>query len=65
MSLAFLTMEKLENKDNIPLLSYRDIRDMIIDNFIEEIEPLPVQEKIARRYWKRQKDINGHYKKQP
>lgn len=65
MAMAFFTMEKLENKENMPLLSYRDIRDMIIDNFMEEIEPLPVQEKIARRHKRRQNDINRYYQNQP
>jgi SRSO17 transposase len=64
MALAFFTMEKINNKTKMPLLSYRDIRDMIIANYLEEIEPLPVEEKIARRHQKRQKDINRHYENQ-
>ena len=50
MALAFFTMEKINNKAKMPLLLYRDIRDMIIANYLEEIEPLPVEEKIARRH---------------
>ena len=63
MALAFFTMEKLENNENMPLLSYRDIRDMIIANYLEEIEPLPIEEKIAQRHLKRQRDINRFYNK--
>jgi hypothetical protein len=37
---------------------------MIIANYLEEVEPLPVEEKIARRHQKRQKDINRHYENQ-
>ena len=65
MALAFLTMEKLEHQNEIPLLSYRDIRDIIIANYLEKMEPLPVEIKIERRHQKRQKDINRHYKYQP
>ena len=61
MAMAFFTMEKLENEKDIPLLSYKDIRDMIIANYLEEIEPLPVEEKIAQRHQKRQNDINRYY----
>ena len=59
MALAFFTMEKINNKDKMPLLSYRDIRDMIISNYLEEVEPLPAEEKIVRRH---QNDINRYYK---
>jgi SRSO17 transposase len=62
MALAFFTMEKIENNGHVPLLSYRDIRDMIIANYLEEIEPLPVEQKIASRHQKRQTDINRYYK---
>lgn len=65
MALAFMTMEKLEHQNDMPLLSYRDIRDMIIANYLEEIEPLPIEVKIERRHQKRQKDINRQYKYQP
>jgi SRSO17 transposase len=62
MALAFFTMEKLEHQNEMPLLSYRDIRDMIIANYIEEMDPVPVEVKIERRHQKRQKDINRYYK---
>lgn len=63
MALAFFTMEKMEHENNLPLLSYRDIRDAIIDNYIKEEEQLPFEEKLARRHQSRQRDINRYYKK--
>ena len=65
MALAFLTMEKLEHQNEMPLLSYRDIRDMIIVDYLEELKPLSIAVKIERRHQKRQKDINRYYKEQP
>jgi len=62
MALAFFTMEKKEHVEELPLLSYRDIRDAIIDNFIQEQEPLPFEEKLATRHRKRQSDINRYYR---
>jgi len=63
MALAFFTMEKKEHEAELPLLSYRDIRDAIIDNFIQEQKPLPFEEKMAIRHRQRQSDINRHYRK--
>lgn len=61
MALAFLSMEKMNNQKALPLLSYRDIRDAIIDNYIQEEYQKPFEEKLRIRHQKRQQDINRYY----
>lgn len=63
MALAFLSMEKMEHQEQLPLLSYRDIRDAIIDNLIQEETKKSFEEKLLDRHRKRQQDINRFYKK--
>jgi hypothetical protein len=63
MALAFLSMEKMNNQEQHPLLTYRDIRDGIIDNFIQEEQRKSFEEKLKERHRKRQQDINRFYKK--
>jgi SRSO17 transposase len=63
MALAFLTIEKKEQKEQFPILSYRDIRDAIIENFIIEEKRKSFEEKLLIRHQKRQQDINRFYKK--
>jgi len=61
MTLAFFTMEKKEHEQGLPLLSYADIREAIIDNYLQDEEQLPFEEKLARRHQQRQRDINRYY----
>jgi SRSO17 transposase len=63
MALAFLSMEKMAHQEQLPLLSYRDIRDAIIENFIQEEKRKNFEEKLLERHLRRQKDINRYYKK--
>lgn len=63
MALAFLSMEKMAHQEQLPLLSYRDIRDAIIDNLIQEEIKKSFEEKLLDRHRKRQQDINRFYKK--
>lgn len=63
MAMAFFTMEKKEHEDHLPLLSYADIREAIIDNCLQTQKPLPFEEKLSIRHYKRQKDINRFYTK--
>jgi SRSO17 transposase len=63
MALAFLSMEKMMHQEQLPLLSYRDIRDAIIENFMKEEIGNSFEEKLHKRHLKRQKDINRFYKK--
>jgi SRSO17 transposase len=62
MALAFLSMEKKENEETLPLLSYRDIRDAIIEQCMDMYLTISVNEKIAKRHMKKQKDVNRYYK---
>jgi len=63
MALAFLSMEKMAHQEELPLLSYRDIRDAIIDNLIQEEAKKSFAEKLYERHRKRQQDINRFYEK--
>jgi hypothetical protein len=36
MALAFLSMEKMAYQEQLPLISYRDIRYAIIENFVQK-----------------------------
>jgi SRSO17 transposase len=63
MALAFLSMEKMEHQEELPLLTYRDVRDAIIDNLMQEEVKKSFEEKLYIRHYKRQKDINRFYKK--
>ncbi len=59
--IRFFRYEKNGTSRPSPLLSYRDIRDAIIENFIQEEKNF--EEKLLERHFKRQKDINRYYKK--
>lgn len=63
MAMLFVLEEKIRNKDNLPLLSYRDVKILVYvlftDHSIEKIK-LTVQQMIFR-HQKRQKDIDRYY----
>jgi SRSO17 transposase len=63
LALAFLSIQKMEHQEQLPLLSYRDIRDAIIENFMQEEVRKSFEEKLYLRHRQRQKDINRFYKK--
>jgi hypothetical protein len=63
MKLAFLSMKKMADQKQLPLLSYRDIRDAIIENFIQEEKRKNLEEKLLERHLTRQMNINRYYKK--
>ena len=60
---SFMLKEKLLLKDDIPLLSARDIMDFLVFKFYKEMTEERMIEKIMQRHHKRQKDIKYCYSK--
>ena len=57
---SFLLKEKLNNKDEIPLLSARDIMDFMVFKFYREMTEERILAQLRQRHSKRQKDINRY-----
>ncbi|MBK3518338.1 hypothetical protein [Carboxylicivirga marina] len=60
---SFMLKEKLQWKDDIPLLSARDIMDFLVFKFYKEMTEDRLIDQIMQRHRKRQKDINYCYSK--
>lgn len=61
---SFMMKEKLLLKDDVPLLSARDIMDFLVFKFYKEMTEERMIDKIIQRHKKRQDDINYCYSKQ-
>lgn len=65
MTMLFVLEEKIRNKDNLPLLSYRDVKILVYilftDSSVKKIK-LTLQQMI-HRHQIRQRDINRYYPK--
>lgn len=61
---SFILKEKLENFDDIPLLSARDIKEMLVFNLYRQMTDDQMCERMLIRHVKRQRDINYAHEKQ-
>ena len=61
---SFILKEKLLNNDDLPLLSARDIKELIIFQLYKQMTDDQMYEKIINRHIRRQKDINNAYLRQ-
>ncbi len=61
---SFILKEKLRNNENLPLLSARDIKELIIFQLYKQMTDDQMYEKIINRHIRRQKDINNAYLRQ-
>lgn len=60
---SFILKEKLEFFEEMPLLSARDAKEMVVCELYEQMTQDQMKERINKRHAIRQKDINRHYKK--
>lgn len=60
---CFMLKEKLLNREDIPLLSARDIMDFLVFKFYKEMTEERILANLKERHRKRQKDINYCYSK--
>lgn len=60
---SFILKEKLRNFDHLPLLSARDVKEMMVYKLYQQMSEEQVMDKIFERHWRRQKDINASYLK--
>ena len=61
---SFILKEKLLNNEDLPLLSARDIKELIVFQLYKQMTDEQMYDKIINRHIKRQKDINAAYKRQ-
>ena len=60
---SFILKEKLHCFEELPLLSARDIKEMVVRELYEQMTQEQLVERISHRHVIRQKDINRHYMK--
>lgn len=58
---SFILKEKILNFEDVPLLSARDIKEMLVFELYKKMTNDEVIERIFNRHLKRQKDINNSY----
>lgn len=61
---SFILKEKLRNNEDLPLLSTRDIKELIVFQLYKQMTDDQMYEKIINRHIRRQKDINNAYLRQ-
>lgn len=61
---SFILKEKLESFEDIPLISARDIKDLLIFKLYKQMTEEQFYEKMFQRHMRRQKDINNAYRRQ-
>jgi len=61
---SFILKEKLRNNEDLPLLSARDIKELIIFQLFRQMTEDQMCEKIINRHIRRQQDINNVYLRQ-
>ena len=60
---SFILKEKLDLFEEMPLLSARDVKEMVVRELYEQMTQDQMMDRINKRHAIRQKDINRHYKK--
>jgi len=61
---SFILKEKLRNNEDLPLLSAKDIKELIIFQLYRQMTDEQMYEKIINRHIRRQIDINNAYLRQ-
>jgi len=61
---SFILKEKLWNNEDLPLLSARDIKEIIVFQLYRQMTDEQMYEKIINRHIKPQIDINNAYNRQ-
>jgi len=61
---SFILKEKIRNNEDLPLLSARDIKEIIVFQLYRQMTDEQMYEKIINRHIKRQIDINNAYNRQ-
>ena len=61
---CFILKEKLLNFSELPLISARDIKELIVFQLYKQVTAEQMYEKIINRHIKRQTDINNAYLRQ-
>jgi SRSO17 transposase len=61
---SFILKEKIKHIDDIPLLSARDLKDMLVFKFYKQMTDEQFVDVIFDRHIRRQTDINNAYKRQ-
>ena len=61
---SFILKEKLDAIDDIPLLSARDIKELLVFKLYKQMTDEQMYQRLFIRHEKRQKDINFAYQKQ-
>ena len=65
LAMLFVLKETLRNREQIPLLSYLDLKKLIQSLWDENPNKLILRiEQLLKRHWQRQKDIDRYYKSQ-
>lgn len=60
---SFILKEKLQLFEEMPLLSARDVKEMVVRELYQQMAQYQMMDRINRRHAIRQEDINRHYKK--
>ena len=60
---SFILKEKLQLFEEMPLLSARDVKEMVVRELYEQMTQDQMMDRINKRHAIRQEDINRHYKK--
>jgi SRSO17 transposase len=60
---SFILKEKLQLFEEMPLLSARDVKEMVVRELYQQMTQDQMMDRINRRHAIRQEDINRHYKK--
>lgn len=61
---SFILKEKLLNKEEIPLLSAKDVKELVIFQLYKQMTDEQMYHKIIHRHIRRQRDINNAYLRQ-
>jgi len=60
---SFILKEKLQLFEEMPLLSARDVKEMVVRELYQQMTQDQMMDRINKRHAIRHKDINLHYKK--
>src|SRR5690554_1674333 len=63
-TVVFILKEKLLNKEEIPLLSAKDVKELVIFQLYKQMTDEQMYQKIIHRHIRRQRDINNAYLRQ-
>jgi len=63
LAMLFVTQQRVDNKEYAPLLSYNDVRELLVEQLANNGRKIELKiEQILKRHFQRQKDIMRYYK---